>query len=1087
MSLNNPDYSNLLNTSQQSQFVAPTPIDSSYFQGLQNAYLPPEQIQAMYNTQLNAQAPLAGSQLPTEDMNALAAELLAQRDKTLQSLANQQAEQQRQSMSTWEPINIEGHPVLTDIANLPANAIHDVGEIGTGLVSMATHPIQNIGNPISEFYSSMAYDDAATRARKGLSGMYNLLIGDVTGLKSEKLGNISQKFLAGDIEGAKQAAKAMGGDVYRQFMDNPLIFASVVAPKPTSKAFTGTAKVLGNVAEKAGVPVGEMTRSVAAIKDATRVKYAAQQAGMNEAAKQVTKANTSDLARVLRNTREGDARVPLNKNQLELKQKVREAQLEYEKLIDDNALVNKREMAALQYVADTTGKTFQEVRRDLKPTLEMLSEGVDDQALRFQNRLDEFQHELAQINKESKKKLNLDNDTKISALTGDEAALFKKHLTNEELNNLIQADATVGEGIQYLKDITRDALVGEKYISKTAQNAAYQNNMSKLAGLAEETRDPALQRLYEGMRLADKGEIFPTTLAGADIPAGQTISNLGRRFQGRSSSREFGTATPEAQAKAWKENILTYVDDIVRNKVETEFADNILKGTIDGERPLVDASTKAADIRYINPQLVAEGSLLKAVENAVNTPTEGFIPIDKNYITALKGNLFYPETVFKGSWGDMFRLSKSTMLASGNFLGGNVLSGAYGTILNSDNLARTARDFVNAVASKGQLAKKLGVYRELGLDNRKFETLWGKVLNATNQLFGGRIIRAADALAQNTFAEMNSQRALRQRGINPDKLNQASKAQLGELINDIRLSSMMPSSFRIIPAKVQGALGPVQPFVNWTDTALQTTYDMYKRHPYLVGMAASDFFGNIGLNQELQNRLGLNVKSDKMFVTYKGDNKTGNTKEITIDFVPQMTAMKLLQHPKDIIRSGIPAVTPILNSLEGKNAFGNFMKRTHEFGQAPTTIYQGNRYRTNPKTGMIEKIEGGMGDEILSTAIRQLWGVPALVNRTAGPVAASAASALSGKDVRFYQPYGQSIFGSFGVYQPDTASAMFSSGNPASPRTLMDVLKGLGTYYESDYYPQEDSLSGRTIKALRRKGARASRREYQKYIQDLQE
>ena len=1087
MSLNNPDYSNLLRLSQQPQFTN-TPIQSQLGNAMESSYLSPEEIQAIYNAQLSSQS----STLPVQSMpqqgeiNPVAAELLAQRDANSQAMANQQAEQQRLGMTTSRPFNIEGHPILTDIANLPANAVHDIQEIGTGLTSMIAHPIQNIVNPVSEFYSNMAYDDLATRARKGLSGMYNLVYGDVTGARSEKLGDISQKFLSGDIEGAKKAAKSMGEDVYRQFMDNPLIFASVVAPKATGKAITNTAKAAGNALERAGVPVGEMTRNVAAVRDANRVKWAAQQAGMNEAAKKVTKASTTDLARVLKNTREGDARVPLNDKQLELKQQVKEAQLEYEKLIDDNALVSKREMAAMQYVADTTGKTFQEVRRDLKPTLEMLSEGVDDQALRFQNRLDEFQHELSKINKENpKRKLNLDNNIKIADLTGDEAALFKKHLDSAELNALLETEGTVADAIQYLRDATRDALTGEQYISKAAQNAVYKNNLSKLAGLAEETGDPMIQRLYEGIQLADKGEIFPTTLAGADIPVGQTVSNIGRRFQGKSSSREFGTATPEAQAKAWKENILTYVDDVVRNKVENEFADNILKGTIDGERPLVDSTTKASDVRYLNPQLVAEGSLLKAVENATNVATEGFIPIDKNYITALKGNFYYPETVFKGTWGDMFRLGKSTMLASGNFLGGNILSGLYGTLMNSDNLARTANDFVKSIGAKGQLAKELGVHRELGLDNRRFETKVGKVLNETNQLAGGRVIRAIDALAQNTFAEMNARRALRQRGL--DSVSQASKAQLGEIINDIRLSSMMPSSFRIIPAKVQSALGPIQPFVNWTDTALQVTYDMYKRHPYLVGMAGADFFGNIGIDKELQNRLGLNVRTDKMFTTYKGDAKTGNTKEITIDFLPQMTALKLLQHPKEIIRSGVPVVTPILNSLQGKNAFGNFMKRTHKFGEAPTTIYQGSRYRTNPKTGLIEKLEGGQGDEILSTAIRQLWGVPALVNRTVAPTLTSIASGLSGKDIRFYQPYGQSIFGSINVYQPDNTRAFFQSGNPSSPRTLMDVLKGLGTYYESDYYPFEDGLSGRTIKAIRKGGARASRREFQKYIQDLQE
>jgi hypothetical protein len=1092
---NNNYINQIMALSQQPQFNNVQPATSSDFSGLGNAYLTPEEIAANYyaaNPQLVPQVngTVPQNRILSDDQLAPGVkEAFAQQEANRQAAQQARAEDFQKRMTTWSPVQIEGHPIISDIANLPTNAMHDIQEVGTGLVNILNNPKQNVIDPLYNYYAGMAYDGSTPlqRAIRAPKDMYNVLFGDPTKLNTQSLGKVSEALITGDLDKAAREAKRVGGEFYRNFMDNPFIVSSIIAPKPTSAAIGKAVEGVGKVAEKAGIPVGEMSRNVAALSAATKTKFTAAQAGITEATKEVRKASLNDLARVLKNTREGDARVPLNEKQIKLRDDVRKASIEYNKLIDDNALVSNREMSALQYVADTTGKTFQEVRRELTPQLELLQDGVTDQALRFENRLSNFEKDLNSFNKANKKnQITLKDDAKFTTLTGDAAKLFERHLTEAELAGLIETDATVGEAIQFLRDATRDAMTSSKVIDKAASNAKYQENLRKLGQLATESGDQTLQRFYEGIRLADKGEIFQTTFAGAEIPVGQTVSNIGRRFQGKSSSREFGTATPEAQAKAWKDNLLVYVDDVVKQRVADEFADNILKGTIDGQNPLVTTATKPQDVRYVNPASLAKGSLVEAMANVSKEAVDGWIPIDNAYVTAIKGHFFRPESAFKGTWGDLFKLGRSTMLASGNYLGGNVLSGAYGTLINETGLAGTVRDTINAIKSKGDLSKRLGTYREVGTDVRKFENPALGAIHKTNELFGGKVIRSIDATAQNLFSEINSHRALRQRGIDPSRLDQTPKAELGKIINDIRLSSMMPSEFRLIPAKAQGALGPVQPFINWTDTALQATYDIYRRHPYLAGMAAADFFGTIGLNKELQNRLNLGVYSDKPFVTYKPDQKTGGVKEVTIDFLPQMTAMKLLQHPKEIIRSGVPVISPILQSLQGRNQFGTLMKRTHEFGGDATKIYQNRRYKPDPVTGEIKPLEGGMGDEMLSTAIRSIWGVPALMNRTVGPTLASIASGISGKNIRYYQPYGQSIFGSFSTYQPDTIRAMFSSGNPASSRTLSDVLKGLGTYYENEYYPSSDTLSGRTVKAIRRQGARQNRREYQKFLQDLQ-
>jgi len=1064
-------YQNLNIPQGNSQF---TPLPVPEMPGIRESYITPEQAQALYGYNPQPVQPqVQGQSMP--ELSPEAIEYLKQLEAGRQANQQAQANKLQQDMTSWNPINIEGHPELSKWLNLPFNAEHDiVNEIGGGIVNMLTDPKKNVIDPLYNYYAGMAYDgsNAAQRALRAPKDMYNTFIGEPTKLSTESVGKVAENLINGDYKGAAKEAKRVGGEFYNNFMENPFIVSSILAPKATNALVGKTVRGVGQVAEKAGIPVGEASRTVAATIDAAKVKYGAQRAGVQDANKAVRKASTQDLARVIRNTREGNERVPLNEKQMKLKEDYLKSALEYEKVIDDNALVSPREMAAIQYVADVEGRTFQDVRRLVKPQLDALVEGVEDPFIKFQNRLDAFEHEVNSINKTAKTKLNLKDSRKISELTGDEEAVFKKHLTDTEFKQMLDANATVGETIQYLRDVTRDTFTGRKYIDKVAQNAKYQENMAKLANLAAETGDATIQHFYEGMKLADRGEIFPSTFAGADIPAGTTVSEIGRRYQGKSSSREFGTATPEAVAKVYKENIGEFVDDVFRGKVFNDISNNILNGTIDGTNALVRAGDK--NLRYINPEHLINGDLSTAIKGASKVATEGFIPISKAYVDAIESYLVRPESLLKGFWGDSTRASKQSMLASGNYLGGNTLSGAFGTLINSDSLSGTVSDFVKSIGAKGRLAKELGIYRYTD-DVGRYHTGLGRFLGQSNRKIGGKFVQDIDAGLQNFFAEMNANRVLRQNGAK--SFRDIDKVKLANIIEDIKLSSMMKPTYSVIPTKLQSTLGPLQPFINWTDTSLQTTYNMYRRHPYLMGAASASIFGNIGLDQELQNRLGLKVYTDKPLVSYKFDSKTGGVKETTMNFLPQMTPMQLLQHPKEIIRSGVPFLSPMLQAIQGKNVYGQYMKRTHAGQQFGTRIQDGRRYKVNPKTGRFEILEGGMADEMLSTAIRNLFGPVNLVNRTVLPAVAAGISATTGKDVRYYQPYDQSIFGSFNVNQPDTPAAMLSTGNPSRERTLMDVIHGLGTYYERPYNPSEDAITGNQMRRIRRGAARDIRRE----------
>lgn len=1074
-------------------------IDAISTQPVQNAYIgnvpTPEQIQAMYSPQV-PQVPQQSS-VPvnangyTPQQQAIIDELEARKNAPVY---DPRAEQVKKNTQAWSLINIPGHPDISKAINAPINVIQDLGQIGTGFVKMGLNPGDTVVKPYLNYLTNTGvYNEDGTPKTMGQRGadLYNFLVGDLVRMPLEDTLKAWDYLLKGkaNTKEAKEHAAKMRRNFYDAVTEDPFIVASVIAPGATGAALKAGGKAALRGAERAGIPIGEAAKTVAYTVDAAKTKIAAATNKTIEGAEQIRKASIKDIEKVIRNIEDGNDAVPLTDKEIPLKKAFYEFHKEHNKLIDDNALVSDREMAAVQYVANKEKITYQAAKRKVQPQLDALADGVEEASLRFENRLNNLEHDINSFKKDLSKdaKRNILNDKdkrKLTELPEEQVNILKKNLTDAELADAINRDLAVKDVIGNVKQITRETLGSDKFKIAAQTNAKYKENMGKLAALAAETGDKTLMHFYEGMKLADKGEIFPITFAGVDIPAGATIDQAGRRFQGISSSREYGTATPEAVAKVYKEGINNYIDDVVRGKVTNELERNILNGTIDGENALVREGAK--DIRYINPETLMEKGLNDALKGATKEPIANGIPIEKPYIDAIQATLTRPERVFKGLYGDMHRAGKQAMLGSLNYLGGNALAGIYGTLMSADSLTGLVSDAVKAIGAKGRLAKELGLYRRATQSaTQGLETAPGKIMGQINRFSGAKVGELLDKSLQNYFAEINANRALRKAGVKSvEELNALPAQKVGQVIEDIRLSSMMPNTYSVIPPSMQAALGPVMPFVKWTDTAIQVTADMYKRNPYFTGLIAGDFFGNIGFNKEMQDRLGLKVYSDKQLVSYVPNDKTGGAKEVTINFLPQMTPLQLLQPPKEIIRSGIPVLSPLVQALQGRTVYGSPMQRTGEFGKAMTQVQNGRRYKPNPETGVYEPVDGGLADEVISTALRNTWGAPNLVNRTIGPLTAGLASRISGKDIRFYQPYPQSVFGSYRVGQPDVASSMISTGNPNAQRTVGDVLRGLGTVYEHDYYPQEDIITGRTMKQIRKGSARQNRNRYRAFMED---
>lgn len=1029
----------------------------------------------------------------------------------IESIKNREPSQAQKLRESWkgQNVNVLNNPVLSDIATIGRNAIGDIPQIATGLVSTIGDVINDPKgtynrakeaglNYLTDLYyrsenptGNALLDKVATPLSYSsniVKDAWNFMQGTLPILNTKTLGQAVEDLKRGDGNAAFEKLKDAGIQSYEQFKQDPLITSLIVAPNLTTKAISKGTKAGLNLAEKAGLPVGETSQQVAKAIQAVEAKFNKQKIDLIKGTDAISKAKPQDLEAVIRNYTEG---TPLPENLTDLKNKFAKFQEEYRKTFDDNSLANPNEISALLYVQRQTGKTIQEIRRELAPQLEMLQEGVTNPSLSFRNRLSDFEHEVGNFIKEDKNYLK--GDKLISELSEKEASTFAKHFDPAEIDMMKASNMTVKDAKQYLGDIARDSWVESKVSDAALKDVRFQENMAKLAERAEATGDPMLKHLYDGMSKANKGEIKAYTLAGAKIPAGESVLNEGRRFQGKSSSREYGTAEYKDIADAYR-NVHNFLDDVANQKMKQEVSNNILStGTIDGATKLVGDNVAAKDIRYLNPNLLEEGRLSEALKTASDSPKANSIAIDKYNLKALESFTKPLNTPFsQGALNDMYNLAKETMLASGTYLGGNFASGLYGAMLNSGTPQGLIKDVISAIGSKGALARELGTIRNIRPTNRRYSTKLAQGISATGRKLGTGIAPRIDAAMQNMFSEINAHSQLRKMGIAPKDrlaaLAEMDKLKLGEFINNNRLASMMNTKYRIFPrGDVRSTLSIANPFLDWIDTSTQVSAKMLVDHPILMGAVASKLFGEIGFDRELQKRLNLKVYTDKPLVTYRGDDKApSGAKEISISFLPQLTPVEFLVDPAKLAtgNSGAPVLSAVYEASKGKNPYGGLMRRSHA-KDSMMSIQGGQRYIVNPETRNIEPVKGTMGDEVLATAIKNLFAPTAIVNKTVMPIVADAYNRITGDNAKWYMPYGQSVFGSFYTGQPEQATGQMQSaitsnflttGDPRKARTVEDIIKGLGTYYERDYIPE--GISGNRMRQIRRAGARQNWKDF---------
>lgn len=607
----------------------------------------------------------------------------------------------------------------------------------------------------------------------------------------------------------------------------------------------------------------------------------------------------------------------------------------------------------------------------------------------------------------------------------------------------------------------------------------------------ELAKNKVIELYTQGLDLYKKGEIFPLTQADAK-GASKILDALANnsetvKYAGKATTRIAGNAPYEEVAKALKNNG-EWLD-----KKAGEIVKSIAKESIKANGEDLEKGLIKGELRYANPEEFEgikdlEELSLSKTKDAVNS-----LPVDEKLVKALsKYDTFFKDSnpYAKGSLlAEGYTIGKGVKLGSGKYLAGNAITGTANMLLNSG--AELPLDIAQALASKGELSRNLGTFREMRLPNAKAYTPFGKVVAATNKPISSAL-NAIDTHMQNFFGEVAAHNNLRSKGI-PFKertnkvleLTQKDEQTLANIINDVRRVALIQSGDSWIAPRYRGFTAlTTGDFWRWHEEALRSASHMMKKRPYLSGLVINRLMGNVGFDREMQHRFGIQADMDKPNIHLKMDYRDGQFKEVSSEVVPIMNSIKfssgLAQTTKDKGRSLVEALgqaspwtTTILNAGMGIDRYGNPIKR-----EGATIDYKTKKRYING-----QEIGGLKPDEVI-TAIANTFSVyPSLYNRTLAPTAGM----FTGRN--FYQPYGNSIFGSFTPDNPLVGgeSNLFFSGNPTRPTTPLNSLDSFAGLYESRYYDENRPDHPAMLRSLIKSDMRNRNKlmqEYQRYLNE---
>lgn len=558
--------------------------------------------------------------------------------------------------------------------------------------------------------------------------------------------------------------------------------------------------------------------------------------------------------------------------------------------------------------------------------------------------------------------------------------------------------------------------------------------------------------------LYKKGRAFPVTHALASVE--EATSTLAKAASGEAaeragqlSNRLWGTSPYEEIARALDQRADELMTGLSRQYIDRRIANGILNGELGG---FSLGAQKGRGVKYLDRALLEEGQLDKALRGMrAKKLNPDDVEIDLAVADELNKQLLNPNGgAVNNATKEIAQIGKQVMLAQGTYLGANAITGATNAIMNSG--AFIVNDIIDALKSKGNLAKQAGVYQRRPIAPRTSDgniiASAASAIKTANYRAGGKHLQLADRALQNTFSEIALHAQLRKQGIpfgeRAEAFRQMDKIKLGQVITDAKRTALLNS--RNTPGlnpQMAQALEAVQPFYRWNVTALQSSIDMLKRNPIMANVVLQDILANVGFDKEMQNRLQIGANFDKPYVSFKIDPKTGNMRQMSAEFVPLTTTLKMFDpEGSDALSPSMPVWSAMINAFQGKDRYGNFAKRALGPNGEITRVVGNRRMQYDPRTGQFKELKG-QGDEILSSVVTSILGPVNLWNRTAGPLSAT----LFGEGGKFYQPYPQSILGSY--TRDENQNNLLVGGNAMRARSAGDVMNILRGVYERDYIP----------------------------------
>lgn len=618
------------------------------------------------------------------------------------------------------------------------------------------------------------------------------------------------------------------------------------------------------------------------------------------------------------------------------------------------------------------------------------------------------------------------------------------------------------------------------------------------AGMAEIDRlaesDDIYKSIKDANKLYDNGEISLLTHADADAEIVGQTGDIVRKYSSIKGGieRVHGGSSYEKIA-----NIYENPDNLVDNLSKTIGGRLVVDEMADAFTQVNPSKIKSNDLAYVSKDAMSNAKDAKDLSNAMTQTkiNQDDIPINKKIL-----NQYVKDSEFlssggspykKGSFLDKaYKFERSMLLASGNYLSGNMSSTAFNTILNSN--LRTLNDIADSAETAGNLGRVTGVRRNAKVADSLFNN---KILDTVDK-YTNRPLRSLfnkiDVMQQNAAVEMAINNYLGKKGVpvgmRESYLKNAPADELYDIISSAQDAAGMNTRFSLMPEWARPFAAAFNPFYRWTDTAVRSTAGVWKRNPLTTNLVVNHFLTKLPYDLEMQHRLRINADMDKPYAHITYNPKTGMYRDESNVNTPQATAVVFSSKLMDALVTGdvskidtklsaqqglAPVGMGLMNTLRGTDNYGNVLYRTDYKGQPVMIDRKSNRRYVMDNAGNLQPINGLLPDEILPQVAKQTIAPLKFFNQNIMPASQVTADVL-GYPMFMFNPSATGMTSSFNPNNPNI--------NPSRGINPSESLNRLmGTYTTKEYDPSspyyDEQMTPNQIRQLMRARGRGAVRQ----------